>query len=333
VKAVAHAGSGRFETVSVPDPTPAPGELILEVRSCGICGSDLKTAAMMPPGAVLGHEFCGVIAALGAGTSADWKVGQFVASMPLRSCGRCRWCLTGEVAHCETVDYTGLGGTPGAFAEFVKVSGALTFGLPAELGPVGALVEPLAVGLHAVAAADLAPSSSVLVLGGGTVGSAVTLWARRMGAGAITVSDPVPERRQAAIEAGATDARDPSDGPYSTVFDVVFECVGGSGMAQLANDAATTRGRVIVAGVCTAPDETQPIVALMKEIDVRHVVYYSKAEFDLAARLLASGAIDPAPFISGSTDLDGFDSTFAGLSSGHLRGKHLVQPAMRSSLT
>jgi len=173
----------------------------------------------------------------------------------------------------------------------------------------------------------------VLILGAGAVGSAVTLWARRMGAGAITVSDPAPERRQAAIEAGATEARDPSDGPNTPGFDVVFECVGGSGMAQIAVDAARTRGHVVIAGVCTAPDETQPIVALMKEIDVRHVVYYTDAEFDLAARLLASGAIDPAPFISGCTDLDGFDSTFAGLSSGHLRGKHLVQPAMRSSPT
>src|SRR5690606_14406996 len=121
-----------------------------------ICGSDLKAHEHMPAGAVLGHELSGRIAAVGTEVE-GWREGQLVTSMPLQACGHCRWCLAGEVAHCETVDLIGVGGRAGGFAELVRVDPATTFALPDSLGELSALTEPLAVGLHTVSLAQIVP--------------------------------------------------------------------------------------------------------------------------------------------------------------------------------
>ncbi len=254
-----------FEVDDVPDPTPGPGELVLRVEACGICGSDLKSLGHMPAGVVLGHEFCGEVVACGGGVD-GFRVGDRVASMPLMACGTCRWCQVGEVAHCERIDLLGLGGTSGGFAEFVRVGAATSSRLPGGLGDLGALVEPLAVGLHAVQSAGRQVGARVLVLGGGSVGAAVAMWARRLGAAEVVISDPSPERRASAADFGATDTVDPSSGTPLGVYDIVYECVGGPGLVQAAFDASAVRGRVVVAGVCMAPDPIVPVTALMKEL-------------------------------------------------------------------
>src|SRR3954469_11223850 len=101
----------------VADPSPGPGELVLEVTACGICGSDLKLRSSMPVGMVMGHEFCGVVVAAGTDTDLMWRTGRHVTALPIFGCGRCLPCLAGEPAHCEQADYVGVGGSSGAFAE------------------------------------------------------------------------------------------------------------------------------------------------------------------------------------------------------------------------
>ena len=156
MRASALTDTGGFEVVQLDDPTPGAGELVLRVQACGICGTDLKSYKRFAPGSVLGHEFCGEVVAVGSGVE-GWHAGQFAASLPLRSCGRCRWCLDGEPGHCEKIDPLGLGASPGAFADYVRVAAVTTVPLRRELGAFGALVEPLAVGLHAVASGRAAP--------------------------------------------------------------------------------------------------------------------------------------------------------------------------------
>src|SRR4051812_30299081 len=251
----------------------------------------------MPAGLVMGHEFCGEIVAVGAGAG-SWREGQTVAAMPLFACGQCRWCLADEPAHCERVDYQGVGGSAGAFAEYVRVNAAGTVKLADGIGEYGALVEPLAVGLHTVAAADLKKGDRVLVIGGGNVGAAVALWAKRLGAGEVVVSDPVAERRAAAATFGATGVHDPAEGPPPPGFDVVFECSGAPGMVQGCVDAVGVRGRVVIAGVCVVPDQIVPVIAIMKEVDVRFAVYYRGSEFAAAAELLTTGSVDTDAFVS-----------------------------------
>ena len=314
-----------FDVAEVPDPTPAEGQLVLRVLACGICGSDLKAHTLMPSGVVLGHEFCGEVVAVGRETT-GWREGQAVAAMPLSACGRCRWCLADEPAHCEQVDLIGVGGTAGGFAEYVRVAASSAVSLADGLGPSGALVEPLAVGLHTVVAGEIRPGDRVLVLGGGNVGAAVAVWARRLGAAEVVVSDPAPTRRDAAGLFGATGVHDPAEAPLPTGFDVVFECVGLPGMVQVAVDAAAVRGRVVIAGVCMQPDQIVPLTAIMKEVQVRFAVYYRASEFAAAASALADGLVDADAFVTGTVGLDGVTAAFGTLLSTSTERKILVTP-------
>jgi (R,R)-butanediol dehydrogenase/meso-butanediol dehydrogenase/diacetyl reductase len=314
-----------FDVGDVADPTPGASELVLRVDACGICGSDLKAYQALPAGTVLGHEFCGEIVAVGKGAD-RWRKGQRVAAMPLSACGQCRWCRADEPAHCDGVDLQGVGGSPGAFAEYVRVDAASAVGLADGIGELGALVEPLAVGLHTVTAGDLHAGERVLVIGGGNVGAAVSMWASRLGATEVVVSDPAPSRRDSAARFGATAVHDPADGPPPGGFEVVFECVGAPGTVQAAVDAAGVRGRVVIAGVCVVPDQIVPIAALMKEVEVRFAVYYRGGEFAAAADLLASGSIDAAALVSRHVGLEGVDRAFQTLLSTTTERKILVTP-------
>jgi (R,R)-butanediol dehydrogenase/meso-butanediol dehydrogenase/diacetyl reductase len=300
-----------FEVAEVPDPSPGPDELVLRVNACGICGSDLKAHTMLPAGAVLGHEFCGEVVAVGADSRRKWREGQHAAALPLTACGVCRWCLADEPAHCARVDLFGMGATPGAFAEY---------------GRLGALVEPLAVGLHAVAMGHIKAGDKVLVIGGGNIGLAVTVWAHRLGAREVVVSDPIAGRRDIAGVFGASGAHDPTSKPLPRDFDVVFECVGSTGMVQAAIDAAATRGRVVIAGLCMAPDTVVPLTALLKEVEVRFAVYYRGNEFASAAALLESGGIDADAFVTGQVGLDAVSGAFERLLTSTDDRKILVVP-------
>jgi len=318
----------RLEVTQIADPTPGPGELVLQVTACGICGSDLKLRPSMPAGIVMGHEFCGEIVATGADADASWRVGRHVTALPLIGCGRCLACLAGEPAHCGSGDMVGVGGSPGAFAEYVRVDQRETIGLPEHLDPaLGALVEPLAVGLHAVERAHIRSGDRVLVVGAGPVGLSVIAWVARSGASELVVSDPSAVRREAATQFGATRTVDPDAEPLEPRYDVVIECVGLPGMTEVCVGASTLHGHVVIAGVCTKPDPYVPIGALMKELTVDFVVYYTRREFFSVADALAHGSIDAAAFVTKRVTLDQADDAFTELTEAKDQRKILVLPS------
>jgi 2-desacetyl-2-hydroxyethyl bacteriochlorophyllide A dehydrogenase len=282
---------------------------------------------MMPGGTVLGHEFCGEVVAVGRDAADQWEVGRHAVALPVIGCGTCAACLAGEPAHCAAADLIGVGGSPGGFAEFVRVSAREAFALPDELGDdLGALVEPLAVGLHTVERARLRSGDSVLVVGAGPVGLAVVTWARALGAGEVVVSDPSAERRAAAGVFGASRAVDPTKEPVGGPYDVVFECVGLPGLTDICVKAAKLHGRVVMAGVCGQPDPYMPITALLKELTIDFVVYYTRREFGHVVDALARGAIDPAPFVTQRVSLDGINDAFNRLTVDKEQRKVLVLP-------
>ena len=192
---------------------------------------------------------------------------------------------------------------------------------------LGALVEPLAVGLHAVERAQLQSADSVLVVGAGPVGLAVITWARALGAGELVVSDPSPERRAAAESFGATHTLDPTEETIDSRFDVVFECVGLPGMTDICMHAAKLHGRVIIAGVCTKPDPYLPFVAIMKELSVGYVVYYTRREFGYVVDAIGRGTDRPVkPFVTQRIPLDGVNDAFRELTEAKEQCKVLVLP-------
>lgn len=316
-----------LEVAEVPDPSPGPGELVLQVTACGICGSDLKLRPSMPAGLVMGHEFCGEIVALGTDTDAVWREGQHVTALPIFGCGRCLACVAGEPAHCEQADLVGVGGSAGGFAEYVRVHQRETVALPESIDPaLGALVEPLAVGLHAVERAHIRSGDTVLVVGAGPVGLSVITWAARSGARELVVSDPSAVRREAASQFGATRTVDPEVEPLEARYDVVIECVGLPGMTDVCVRAASRHGHVVIAGVCTKPDPYVPIMAVMKELTMDFVVYYTRREFFSVSDALAQGNVDADAFVSKRVGLEGANDAFTELIEAKDQRKILVLP-------
>ena len=326
MRAAVFQGLGKpLEIREVPDPKPGASELVLRVRSCGICGSDLHVASLppgLPAGSVMGHEFAGEVVEVGREAAAQFAVGDRVCALPYIGCGRCAGCLTGDGIRCAQIVTTGLGATPGAYAEFVKVGAAETLRLPDAIGfREGALVEPLSVGLHAVHEARLEPGANVLVIGAGPIGLAVAAWARFFGARTVMVSEKAPGRRALAERFGATHVIDPAQEMPGPAFlkaagaapEVIFECVGVPGMIQQCVLLAPPRGRIVVVGVCMQPDTLFPAFAIMKDLSLRFVVGYRKQDFQLTLDMLASGRIAGAAMVTDRVDLARLPAAFEAL--------------------
>ena len=318
----------------LPDPVPGEGQVLLEVQAAGICGSDLHLSdTYAPAGTVLGHEYAGRVADVGPGVDAS-LVGKLVSGFPLVGCGTCEWCSAGLQFRCTGFEMNGLA-RPGAYAELMRLEVDQLELLPSSFDArIGALVEPLAVALHALDRAQLRPGEPVLVLGAGPVGLAVALWARALGASAVVVSDPAAGRRDLALKIGATAVIDPLTQDVATGFSdvtgaparVVVECVGVTGLIDQAVAAAGHDCRVVVVGVCMSHDTIFPLNALNREADLSFVFYYRRRDFERVVRAIDSGRLDPSAFITDVVGLDDAPARFAALKQPSTQGKVLIEP-------
>ncbi|MGI9432485.1 MAG: zinc-binding dehydrogenase [Myxococcota bacterium] len=320
MQAVVLRGPGDLAVESVPDPAPGAGGLVLRVAACGVCGTDvhLYQAGALPPGSIPGHEFCGEVME----TAHGFAAGDWVCALPALSCGDCPRCRSGLGAYCGAQRTAGMGSAPGAFAEYVTVAAHETLRLPGTLGAeAGALVEPLAVGLHATRVGRVRRDESCVILGAGPIGLSALLWARHFGAGEILVSDPAPSRRAMAERLGASATCAPADLPEQLAArapegpEVVIEAVGAPSLIQSAIDAVGFRGRVVVAGVCMSPDTLSPLTAITCEATLQFVLAYEKDDFQYTIDMLAQERIDPFPMVTRRTGLDGVPGAFAALAS------------------
>lgn len=250
-----------------------------------------------------------------------------VAVLPVHACGRCEWCETGYVAHCPSARLIGLGPVGGGFAELAVVPASAAFVLPPDVDPLhGAVVEPFSVGLHAIRTARLEAGESVLVVGAGTVGHTAIAWARALGAGRITVVDPVEYRRDTARSIGATDVLTSLADAERGGYDVIVECAGRAGLLDGCVAAARPRGRVVVAGLCLEPTSLTPVAALMKEISIRFAVYYTSAEFSEVISAFADGQLSPEPLGSRRAGLPDLNDAYDDLARAAGGPKTLIQP-------
>ncbi|MSO37479.1 MAG: alcohol dehydrogenase [Acidimicrobiia bacterium] len=315
-----HAG-GRLAVIDMPDPKPGPGELLVRVTACGICGSDLHLSEVLDiPGLVLGHEICATVAELGQGVN-DWKVGARIAGFPLVGCDECDACQIGATSKCSQAAQLGLA-RAGGFAEYTTLSASSAFRIPAAIDDhIGALVEPLAVAHHALDCTRRGTDEPILVIGAGPVGAAVALWARALGAREVVVSDPVARRRELAECVGATLTVDPNTEDVASAFakqcgalpNVVIECVGTRGMIQHSMDVAAVDAQVTVVGVCIGSDEIMPLVGLQKELLAKFVLYYRKSDFTATIAALANGVLNPQAMVTGTTTFDDLPDRFEAL--------------------
>jgi threonine dehydrogenase-like Zn-dependent dehydrogenase len=323
----------------VPEPVPGPGQVLVEVTACGICGSDLHFAKHgndvvalsaemkgMPGGGAspldlsgdvfLGHEFSAEVLEAGPDTDAP-EPGTIVTSLPV------------------LLSPTGIkpifssNSTIGGYAERMLLSAPLLLTVPNGLDPRhAALTEPMAVGLHAVNKSAIQPGEAALVLGCGPIGIAIIAALRHRGVEHIAAADYSHKRRELAETMGAHVTLDPAQGsPFDTATPaVVFEAVGVPGVINDILRCAPVATRVVVAGVCMEPDTVLPFFGAPKEISLQFVFAYDPIEFAESLRAITEGEIDVAPLITGEVGLDGVGTAFDELSDPDRHCKILVTP-------
>ncbi|TPN89383.1 zinc-binding dehydrogenase [Mesorhizobium sp. CU2] len=319
-------------------PTPSPDEVLLRIAACGICGSDLHMSDDpatfgVNRGDVLGHEFAGEIVECGRDVT-GLKPGDRVAIAPMRGCGHCASCLGGEPAWCAQMRLIG-----GGYAEYAAVAARQCRILPDDLPTAeGALAEPVAVGLHAVARSGLRPGDRVLILGAGPIGLLVAFWARRLGARDVVVADLNRHQESRAGAIGAT-AFALSGPRLSDEFlalsggepDVVFECVGKRGLIDFACRLVRPHGTVVGVGLCVGGDDWDPFAALSKEIQIVFAVFFTMAEFEAALDALGPGQFQPQSLVTGQIGLVDVPEIFEGLKRRTTQCKVLIRPDSTSA--
>ncbi|MGN6337269.1 zinc-binding dehydrogenase [Mycobacterium sp.] len=321
----------------VPDPIPEAGQVLVGVRACGICGSDLHFAAhgaqvlamsdrvAGASGAMhvdlnhdvfMGHEFSAEILEAGPDTETH-PPGTLVTSLPVLLSAK----------GVQPIVYSN--STVGGYAERMLLSAPLLLPIPNGLDfKHASLTEPMAVGLHAVNKSNIARGEAALVLGCGPIGIAIVAALRAKGVEDIVASDFSPKRRELATAMGAHQTLDPAQGsPFDTVKPaVVFEAVGVPGIIDDVMLRARPGTRLVVAGVCMQPDTVHPFFAIAKEINVQFVLAYTPDEFGDSLRALAEGSIDVAPLITGEVGLDAVGAAFDDLADPERHCKILVTP-------
>jgi threonine dehydrogenase-like Zn-dependent dehydrogenase len=290
-------GVGNVVLDEVERPVPGPGEVVVRVRNCGICGSDLHWYhdQMMIPSVCPGHEIAGEVAEVGAGVT-SLRAGDAVAVEGIASCGACRYCLGGDYQRCMAIGVVGMT-IPGGFADYVRMPARHCFRVPAGVDfPTAALSEPLGVAVHGVRLAGLEIGQRVAVLGAGTIGLMAVVAARAGGAGEILVTARRPQQKAAALALGADrvlDAADPD--PFADALespiDLVVETVGGSAdTLDTAAAACRPGGTICVLGAFTRSPTFPALFVLAKELRIIGSFVYSRAgaraDYDIVLDLL-----------------------------------------------
>lgn len=295
-----------------PVPHPTHGEVLVEVGSVGVCGSDthyyqhgrIGEFVVREP-LVLGHEAGGRIVAVGAGADAA-RVGERVALEPGIPCRHCDLCRRGLYNLCPYVQFFATPPVDGAFCEYVAIASDFAYAVPDEVSDDAAgLLEPLSVAIWANRKAGVGLGSSLLVSGAGPVGLLVTQVARAVGATEVVVTDLDSHRRELARGFGATEVRDPAgaDGVDALQMDAFVDCSGAPQAVAAGVRAVRPGGTAVLVGM-GADEIALPVSVLQRrEVSVTGTFRYANT-WPLAVALAASGQVELDRMVTGRVDLD-----------------------------
>ncbi|GAA5154090.1 2,3-butanediol dehydrogenase [Pseudonocardia eucalypti] len=328
MKAARYHGRGDIRIDEIPEPEAGPGQVKIAVDWCGICGSDLheflEGPLFIPPpgsphpisGATLpvpmGHEFAGTVAELGDGVT-GLRVGDKVAVEPYLVCGSCAACAAGRYNICRNFGFVGLSGSPGAgFSERCVVDQRWVHPL-GELGTdVGALVEPLAVGYHAVRLSALPKDGTAVVFGAGPIGLVTIASLKAQGAGQVISVEPAAARKAKAPAAGADVVLDPTEVDVPAEVraltegagaDVAFECAGIDAVLASAVGSVRPGGQVVNVAIWGHPATVQMNALVAAEVSVIGSLAYC-GDHPATIALLADGTVEAGQFITARIGLD-----------------------------
>ena len=322
MKAFLLHGAKDLRAADLPEPVAGPGEAVIAIRRAGICGSDMhyyshgQIGSFIPKRPfVLGHEFAGEIVSVGPGVPAS-RIGERVTVDPSMPCGVCQFCRGGRYNLCLNMRFYGSASCDphinGGFAEFIAAPASNCLPVPDALSwGEAAMIEPLAVAVHAIRRGGNIAGQSVLITGSGTIGQLAALVARAFGAATVVLSDIAPGPRQFALNRGANAVLDALSDSFATEaealvpggFDVVIEAAGST--QALAQALQTTRRGGTIVQVGTLPSSvTLPLNLVMaRELNLVGSFRFANV-FQMSIDLLASGRIDVKPMMTSAFSLD-----------------------------
>jgi len=307
----------------LPKPTIGSDEVLIKVKKCGICGSDIGsylTGAMESQQIILGHEFSGEIVELGEKVK-KLKIGDRVTVNPNIPCLDCYWCNQGLETMCifHTIGVT----HNGALAEFINVRADRVHILPNELSfEEGAMVEPLSNGVHAVKVSGFRIGNTAAIFGAGTIGLMTILSLKAAGASKIYVIEPVESKQKKALELGADAVFDPKR--WSKIIkltdklgpEYVFDCVGLPETILTSMQLARMGGMIMIIGMHPEPYEMKGFLQFMtKNLTMKGMYLVDQASFKTAIRLIEQKKVDVIPIITKRIKLNEVSEAFENLSN------------------
>lgn len=322
MKALRYYGRNDIRLEEIPEPQVRPGTVKIKVDWCGICGTDLHeylggpifipavgsphplTGETLP--VVLGHEFAGKVVAVGEGVSRV-KVGDAVTVEPAIRCFECPECRAGNYNLCRKLGFHGLSGGGGGFAEYTVVPDYMAHRLPVGMSTeLGALVEPVAVGFHAIRRSKIAPGESAIVFGAGPIGLIVLQCLRAVGAKEVAVVELAAARKEAALRLGASRVIDPREEDVVAVaramtgdvgVDAAFDCAGLPVTFQAALQAVKRRGTVVNVAIWEGPTEINLNQLVFSEVNLTGVLCYNY-EYEATMAMMADGRIQAGDLVT-----------------------------------
>lgn len=320
--------SDSIDIVETSVPQPGAGEVLVHSVVSGVCGSDTHAAHGRHPFITLpyypGHEVVGVVAALGVGVGSV-AVGQRVTVEPDLPCWECKQCRGGTENLCENLRFFGCGHDQGGLADYFTIPANRLHVIPDSLDyRAAALIEPLSTPVHAARIAGDIRDKAVVILGAGTIGLLLLAVVRAYGAKRIVVTDPLPAKRQRAVELGAdvvvdalaSDVVTQARAALGESADVVFDCVANSHTVRQAIGMASKGGTVVVVGV-PAGDVSIPLPIVQDhQVRVQGSATYLPDDYDESIRLLTDGAVRADDIVTAEVPFMHASDAYAMSSSG-----------------
>jgi threonine dehydrogenase-like Zn-dependent dehydrogenase len=323
VRAFVITGPGRAEVADVPEPVAGPGEVVVDVRRAGVCGTDVEFytghMAYLHDGNArypvrIGHEWMGVVTEIGPGADASW-LGRRVTGDTMLGCGHCRLCRSGRQHVCEDREEVGIRrGRAGALAERIAVPASSLHALPDEVDDVlGALVEPAGNALRAaqaaVALAGDRHAERVLVVGPGTIGLLAAMFVRAAGRD-VQLMGASQRSVDNARSLGFTASRGWGELP-DVPFDAVIDAATDASTAARGLDLVQPGGRLVLIGIASTPSTIDTRTLLLKDVTATGILSASPG-LEAAIAGFASGAVDARPLVAATVSLEHVAGVLAG---------------------